>query len=1183
VPYRYEDLDDKSFQRLCAALLVHLDQTVQVPPLGQSDGGFDAYRRAPGEVLKLVGHQVKWTGKPGNIKNPVTWIMSQLNSEEENLRRMAGSGTKSYLMITNVPSTSKPGVGRMDSIDTQITRLGRKVGLDIYVWWRADLDARLDAAPADLKFAYPNMLVGADAMRALFADMLQGEKLRKQIALIRAATSTAWANDRNVGFRQGKLDGVPLDSLFVDVTATRKYTLGESTGKMEQPGALKLLLSAAAPMRMLLFGAPGQGKSTLVQKLCQEHRHLFLNPPSATEFEVRSSRELDTPRVVFKIVLRDYAQWLTGNDPLSATDKKRPPRATDSVESFVAHVLKDESGGMSCAVEDVVAIVNRFPSLFAFDGLDEVADATVRERVVREISNLTSRADQWDATPRILITSRPSFSRLPEPSSDVFIQFNMDAVSESLRIEYLRKWSRSQDLPPRDRRDVERVFRERSGEAHVRELATNPMQLTILLYLIYQRRDSIPQRRTNLYQDYLQAFLDREASKSELVKRYREELEDITAFLGWHLQSRAEEESGNGRATREELIRATKYFLVDNGRNELVSVVEDLFTTVTERVWALTSRASGTFEFDVQSIREYFAARYLFDRAPIAFAESESDVFARFREAAARPYWSNTARLMAGLFRYGEKAHLADDLIQQIIDGGLKFWPRRIALTLVRDGIFDDQPAPRLRLIEAAHDRVGLRIAVRDIDDGFAPTVPADRGGSDLANLLEVAISSRPDDDLALERARLLSEYRSTSELVPWWSEQVRKGAASKLRWLQIGNAAGIGPGLGTGHLASLEPLSTDEAVALLAMGADPGTNTQNSESMLSVVLNGRINGRDASGRSLGAAVANVVDIAGLLVRADSVLDVIPEWDRKAMARLRAHSGAVANRLQSARRERGGNRGTTAVFAALADAIHEQFGRCWLANEVAVVGASTTLRTGHSTPKDAQGWGATGTPSALLRDMRANRADLTWWIDQQKSLADPVDRLSWLLGALTTTTITNVPALLTAVQPVLSRIDDEGFEVLWASISRLESTRGVRAFPSSALSAAAALSAELTALVSLLIVDDDDFEALTIIDLGLLSSNREVVRDYATRIIWAQLKMHEELDAELAGSLVDANTNLPLPSPPTRSAPTSLTSRVSASSPWVLLEWANGSAELSESRSSLAQFAEANSWFAPAS
>jgi hypothetical protein len=41
-----------------------------------------------------------------------------------------------------------------------------------------------------------------------------------------------------------------------------------------------------------------------------------------------------------------------------------------------------------------------------------------------------------------------------------------------------------------------------------------------------------------------------------------------------------------------------------------------LFTGMIERVVALVSRVQGTYEFEVQPLREYFAARFLSETAP---------------------------------------------------------------------------------------------------------------------------------------------------------------------------------------------------------------------------------------------------------------------------------------------------------------------------------------------------------------------------------------------------------------------------------------------------------------------------------------------------------------------------------------------------------------------------------------
>ena len=94
MPYRYEDLGDDAFERLCGALLVHLETSTQVMPPGQSDGGYDAFIRVPGERTRAVGYQVKWTGHPDRITNPVSWILAKLDGEKPKLRQMGKSGTK---------------------------------------------------------------------------------------------------------------------------------------------------------------------------------------------------------------------------------------------------------------------------------------------------------------------------------------------------------------------------------------------------------------------------------------------------------------------------------------------------------------------------------------------------------------------------------------------------------------------------------------------------------------------------------------------------------------------------------------------------------------------------------------------------------------------------------------------------------------------------------------------------------------------------------------------------------------------------------------------------------------------------------------------------------------------------------------------------------------------------------
>lgn len=96
-------------------------------------------------------------------------------------------------------------------------------------------------------------------------------------------------------------------------------------------------------------------------------------------------------------------------------------------------------------------------------------------------------------------------------------------------------------------------------------------------------------------------FLDREAEKSTSVRDNRTNLEEVTAYLGWLLHGWAEQQGTTSRLKTSEL-RTEIFRYLDQARKD-TSLVDALFTDVTHRVWALSSKAQGTFEFDVQPVR----------------------------------------------------------------------------------------------------------------------------------------------------------------------------------------------------------------------------------------------------------------------------------------------------------------------------------------------------------------------------------------------------------------------------------------------------------------------------------------------------------------------------------------------------------------------------------------------------
>jgi len=1017
MPYRYEDLDEKRFQKLCQSLLIESFPTLHCLPVSQPDGGRDAVDRKPGKPAERLIFQVKWTPDPRLHEDPVDWLLKTVHGESKKITRMVREGAKGYILLTNVPATSHPGGGRYDRLNTELDKLTQHYGIDMSCWWRDDLDGRMDRAPDSLKWAYSEVLVGPDAIRVLVADVARTTKLARQDRLIRDVATTQWSEDEHIRFKQVGLDHPDLPGLFVDVparpiTSDARPRTSTARTRAQQTGAAQLFLTAD-PSRSVVLGAPGQGKSTLIQFLCQAHRAVLLDK---AEFLKQLPVQIgaSTARVVFRVDLRDYARWLEGYDPFVEDDtparKRRRSGTAGSVEEFLALMMKVKSGGRRVDVDDVRDIIDRYPSLLAFDGLDEVASEPLRRRVVEEIQKALDRLQHSTCTPLAIVTARPSYARLAEPDRARFDYYELQPLDEALRIDYLRKWSRSQGLSIRDRHDVEKVFRARSGEPHVRELATNPMQLTILLFLVHQRAESVPRDRTRLYQDYMSRFLDRE-SKDERVLQHRPLLESVTSYLGWHLQSVAETAGGTGRVSLAELKKLMRHYLADNAQD--TTLVDVLFTAATTRVWVITSRVQGTFEFDVQPVREFFAAQYLADTAPPGGRDLRPDKFARFIELAIRPYWFNAARFMAGFFTSGELGTLVDELEQITERPDQAFWSRRLIRTLIDDGVFDERPRALKEAVRVAYDDLGVRLHLHDLQESQARPLTPERGGTHLIALLTDALARHPGHAGHTERARLLAYHHA--DLTDWWAAHLGSVPASDVpTWLRVGACIRAARRLPTTTLQGLADADHLRLALLLAAEANPEKGSPLEAAMVDAVLNGAASEIGTAGTALAADLARVL-------APDRFIAKIPVHERDApparppvaslapavtslsgpSSRIRQHAPHWRATLDAARESKG-QKNTASVWVHVAREITRQHGRCWLAREIALIGASAVERQpGGSFDPHAPAFGPDADPGTLAREVRFNNGNAAWWSAQIGLLADDLDRACWLLALAT--------------------------------------------------------------------------------------------------------------------------------------------------------------------------------------
>lgn len=539
--YLYERLGDHDFQQLVSALLANQFPDYIPMALRQADGGRDGLRKV--DVSNVLIYQVKWSVS-GKEKDPVSWLDQVVRNEEASLKRLAAQGVRHYTLVTNVGSTAKEDSGTFDRLDKKLRAYAKDFGYEqMTCIWREALNPWVDNAPTETKWAYAEMLAGWDLVRYLVSEHVGAAADKAHRDLIRKVAAAQWEDDKRVKFSQSDVDREKVVDLFVDVTADRVHTAASKRLQAQSPttlgGAAAYVLRASAPFT-LVRGAPGQGKSTLSQYVCQVHRSSFIPESDRPD----SLPELDQPRFPLRLDLSDYALWLGGSDVWDHSDdgKQRKVKARKgeqaTVECFLADLMTHESGGITADAKTVQDIFERVPSLIVLDGLDEVGSATMRGKIVKEIDKFVGRGKAYTHPPKVVVTTRPSAGELPEPSPNLFEIVTLNQLTVEQRDAYLRKWCAVRGIKGKDGRALRKSFKEKSREPYINELAGNPMQLTILLDLLHQQGAATPTQRTDLYDKYVELLLAREANKHpKAVRDHKEELLEIIPFLGWYLHA----------------------------------------------------------------------------------------------------------------------------------------------------------------------------------------------------------------------------------------------------------------------------------------------------------------------------------------------------------------------------------------------------------------------------------------------------------------------------------------------------------------------------------------------------------------------------------------------------------------------------------------------------------------------
>jgi hypothetical protein len=1026
--------------------------------------------------------QVKYKRKDEPVS--AAWMISTLEKEKPKIDRLVSRGATSYLMVTNASMTGALDKGTRDKVQTW---MDDNLSVPGFCLWRDDLDRRLDRAEPHFKLKHSEILAGDDAVSLVLAQLMGPTRARQQRA-IRAFVRQQFDKDKVVKFKQVNMENGLFD-LFVDVhvnlatpEATRRARQGRhlvglaahygwAAGAGESSfddneissrfnglelGAAEFLLGASAQesmKRIVLQGAPGQGKSTLAQYVCQVHRSKFLGLED--ELALVPERLSSSPfRIPVKVDLRDFAAYLNGEPPFAVD------AAGDlSLEVFLAGLIRKGAGGLPFSVEDLIEVVASAPVLLFLDGLDEVADVNERQALVNSVVESLTRFDEYRADVQTVVTSRPSiFGRAPSFFSARFTTFRLDDVSSAQVDLYADKWVVARGLDEAEKAEVRQVLVEKLKLPHIRDLTKNPMQLAILLSLIHSEGPSLPDQRTELYRRYIDLFLNRESEKDGVVKTHRVLLVAFLQHLAWLLQSRAESSKSTGAITLSNLNAEFDDFLRATGNRE--GIATELFNRGLERIFVLVERIEGTFEFEVQPLREYFCARHLFETSPYGAhlpAGARGDRAHRFEAMAVNPFWTNVVRFYAGCWNSGEIPALVLSL-REIIETGTvaqAIQARRVGIVLLNDWVFSSKKFAQKELIDLLFDDVGLAlVSDGQFDDGRSLELDVACGQSELRSKLFTELATIPVRDVRAGRLCILLSKNGGDELKDEFQEllhqsvgtertlvlgrMIRAGAASTFTADEIWHQLTLD---GPDHAQILERcsawLATDPFVAgsypalakfLVTSAIDgrctiPLTGESNLEQFLSVFRTAgspfssypsafhtvwRPDIQPSPTLELGAVVSQPLA---------SVFDEIDRFIVESLSQVNSALDLVVGKPDMVR-----------VWSALIESIRANFGDVWpsFVHAARAAGMATMAR------------GATG--SELLNDdialydraraARLRRGDHIWWGKQLDGAASDIQKLFVMLMILKWAPMAVVKDLAPALSAAIDLMSTMDYELL---------------------------------------------------------------------------------------------------------------------------------------------------------